>query len=63
MSVAIYLADPHIRAEQIEAIRTHLPAGWTLAERPEGATAILTEKVDISAGMLAAAGASLRLVA
>ncbi|MEZ4831158.1 MAG: hypothetical protein R2873_03995 [Caldilineaceae bacterium] len=31
----IYLADPNIRAEQIEAIRVALPAGWSLTDSPQ----------------------------
>jgi phosphoglycerate dehydrogenase-like enzyme len=60
---AIYLADPQIRAEQIEAIRSRLPAGWTLATEPAGAAAILTEQAAVTPQMLAAAGPSLRLIA
>jgi phosphoglycerate dehydrogenase-like enzyme len=58
----IYLADTAIRAEQISAVRAHLPAGWQLSETPAGAAAILTENVDVTAEMLAAAGESLRLI-
>ena len=58
----IYVADPNIRAEQIEAIRRCLPAGWSLAGVPDGATAILTENVDISLAILSAAGPALRLI-
>ncbi|MBI1296458.1 bifunctional glyoxylate/hydroxypyruvate reductase B [bacterium] len=60
---SIFLADPNIRAEQIEAIRVALPAGWSLTDSPSGAAAILTENVDVDAAMLSAAGTSLRLVA
>jgi len=59
----IYLADPDIRTEQLDAIRQHLPQGWVLSDQPAGATAILTENVDVDAAMLAAAGDSLRLIA
>ncbi len=59
----IYLADPEIRAEQLEAIRTQLPSDWTLVDAPEGATAILTENEDVTAAMLEAVGPSLRLIA
>jgi phosphoglycerate dehydrogenase-like enzyme len=59
----IYLADPNIRVEQVDAIRRHLPAGWRLVEQPAGAMAILTQNVDVTAEMVAAAGASLRLAA
>ena len=52
----IYIADPAIRAEQIEAIRSRLPAGWSLVDAPDGATAILTENVDVSPAMIEAAG-------
>lgn len=60
---SIYVADPNIRAEQIAALRSSLPAGWRLLEGPRGANAILTENVDVSAEMLAAAGNGLRLIA
>jgi phosphoglycerate dehydrogenase-like enzyme len=59
----IYIADPHIRAEQIAAIRHALPSGWALLDRPSGAAAIVTEGVDITPEMLAAAGTGLRLIA
>lgn len=60
---SIYLADPNIRKEQLEAIRAALPDGWALTDSPAGAAAILTENVDVDAAMLAAAATSLRLVA
>lgn len=60
---AIYVADPAIRREQVEAIREALPAGWHLTDTPTGAAAILTENVDVGAEMVAAAGPALRLVA
>ena len=59
----IYIADPHIRAEQVEAIRQTLPLGWVLLDSPNGAAAIVTEGVDITPAMLAAAGPGLRLIA
>jgi glyoxylate reductase len=58
----IYLADPNIRGEQVEAIRRNLPEGWELAEQPSGAVAILTENIDVTPAMVAAVGPSLRLV-
>jgi phosphoglycerate dehydrogenase-like enzyme len=48
----IYLADPQIQKEQIEALRRALPAGWGLGDRPETAVAILTENVDVSQTLL-----------
>jgi phosphoglycerate dehydrogenase-like enzyme len=61
--VRIYLADPLLRVEQVEAIRRRLPGGWVLAHQPQGAAAILTENMDVTAEMVTAAGPSLRLVA
>src|SRR5690606_9903896 len=61
--VRIFVADPAIRAEQIDAIRGRLPAGWSLAEDATGAAAILTENVDVTPAMIAAAGDVLRLIA
>jgi glyoxylate reductase len=58
----IYLADSAIRAEQIDAIRSRLPSDWSLVDSADGATAILTENVDITPAMITAAGAALRLV-
>lgn len=58
----IYLADPVIRTEQLDAIRQQLPQGWALRDEPADATAILTENVDIDADMLRAAGGGLRLI-
>lgn len=58
----IFNADPAIHAEQLKAIRQALPEGWSLVDMPENASAILTENVDVSAEMLAAAGKSLRVV-
>jgi glyoxylate reductase len=63
MSVAIYLADPQIREGQLEALRASIPSAWTLTDMPQGATAILTENVDVTPEMLTAAGDTLRLVA
>lgn len=60
---AIYLADPAIRSEQVEAIRAALPDGWLLVTQPQGAAAILTENVDVTPRMARAAGSSLRLIA
>ncbi|MCB0046571.1 MAG: hypothetical protein KDD92_14195 [Caldilineaceae bacterium] len=59
----IYLADPAIRAEQINAVRAALPEGWTLVDDPAGVDAILTENADVTDAMLGAAGDSLRLIA
>lgn len=59
----IFVADPGIRAEQIAAIRGRLPAGWSLAEDAADAAAILTENVDVTPAMIAAAGDVLRLIA
>ncbi len=58
----IYIADAGIRAEQVEAIRSQLPAGWSLVDAPGGAAAILTENEEVSPAMIAAAGSALRLV-
>ena len=63
MSTKIYLADPQIRTEQLQAIRSHLPAGWALVDEQSGASAILTEHVAITPEMLAAVGSSLKLIA
>lgn len=59
----ILVADPGIRAQQIDAIRAQLPPGWLLVDAPDGAAAILTENVDVTPAMVAAAGSSLRLIA
>ena len=59
----IYVADPHIRAEQSETIRQTLPSGWTLLKNPDRAAVIVMEGVDITPEMLAAAGTGLRLIA
>lgn len=59
----IFLADPTIRREQIEAIRARLPRGWGLGDSLADATAILTENVDVTEAMLDAAGEDLRLIA
>lgn len=58
----IFLADSAMRAEQIDAIQRALPAEWTLTDRANGATAILSENADITAAMLAEAGDDLRLI-
>ena len=58
----IYLADPNIQTQQLDAIREVLPAGWELSDDPAGAAAILTENVDVTAGMLQAAGPALKLI-
>ena len=63
MMTTIYRADPQIRAEQLAAIRERLPEGWALVDQPAGATAILTENVDETPAMTAAAGPGLRLIA
>jgi phosphoglycerate dehydrogenase-like enzyme len=58
----IYLADPAIRAEQIEAIQRALPSDWSLTDKATGAAAILSESVDITAAMVTEAGDSLSLI-
>lgn len=58
----IYLADPEINTNQLDAINNTLPEGWSLIDTPEGANAILTEKVDVTAEMLAAAAPDLRII-
>lgn len=62
-AMKIFVADAGIRREQIEAIRAQLPAGWSLVDQPQQANAIVTENVDVTASMVAAAGPGLRLVA
>ena len=59
----IFIADVGIHAEQIEAIRSRLPLGWSLADVSGGVMAILTENVDVSPAMIEAAGSGLRLIA
>jgi phosphoglycerate dehydrogenase-like enzyme len=59
----IAIVDPAICDEQVAAIRAALPAGWSLLDGPAGATAILTENVDVTLQMLHQAGPGLRLVA
>lgn len=59
----IYMADPAIRGEQIEAIRERLPEGWALTDTPAGAAAILSENVEVTQAMIDAAGEGLRLIA
>ncbi len=59
----IFVADPGIRAEQISAIRGRLPAGWLLVDSATDVAAILTENVDVTPAMVAAAGGGLRLIA
>ena len=58
----IYLADPNINTNQLDALNKTLPAGWSLIDTPAGANAILTESVDITAGMLTAAGPDLQII-
>ena len=58
----IFLADPDINSNQMEAIHQALPEGWSLLDAPEGANAILTEKVDVTAEMLAKAGSDLGII-
>jgi phosphoglycerate dehydrogenase-like enzyme len=59
----IYIADPNIRKEQVEAIHQALPDGWQVVDSPAGAAAILTEHAAVTNDMIAAAGSRLRLVA
>src|SRR5690242_17238730 len=63
MSTKIFLADPQIRTEQLDAIRAQLPEGWALSDEPSGASAILTEQVTITPEILASVGPSLKLIA
>ena len=58
----IYLADPAIQAQQVQAIREALPSDWQLSEQPAGASAILTENMDVTSAMLQAAGDDLKLI-
>ena len=62
-TMKIFIADVGIHAEQIEAIRSRLPLGWSLADVSGGVIAILTENVDVSPAMIEAAGSGLRLIA
>jgi glyoxylate reductase len=57
----IYLADPGIRVEQLDAIRKTMPENWSLVDKPDGAVALLTENVDIHANILDQAS-SLRVI-
>jgi phosphoglycerate dehydrogenase-like enzyme len=59
----IYIADPNLRQEQVEALHQALPAGWQIVDTPSHAHAILTEHAAVTAEMINAAGAALRLVA
>jgi glyoxylate reductase len=59
----LFLAYPAIRREQVEAIQAALPAGWSIGEEIQGAAAILTENVDVTAEMARAAGPGLCLIA
>jgi glyoxylate reductase len=61
-AVRICLADPAIRAEQVDAIARTLPPTWQLTHDPQDAAAILTENAAVTPAMIAAAGASLRLL-
>jgi phosphoglycerate dehydrogenase-like enzyme len=58
----IYLADPEIHAEQLKALRAELPEGWSLVDSLAGASAILTENVDVSPAMLVAASDTLHVI-
>jgi phosphoglycerate dehydrogenase-like enzyme len=60
--VKIFLADPAIRAEQLDTLRKTMPEDWAVVNEPQQTQAFLTENVEISAEMLAAAGADLRLI-
>jgi hypothetical protein len=60
--VGVFLADESVREGQIKVIESHLPPGWSLVDRPEGATAILTQNQDVSEEILRAAGDSLQLI-
>jgi phosphoglycerate dehydrogenase-like enzyme len=61
-AVRIFLADPAIRREQLDALARTLPPTWQLSPTPAAATAILTENAAVTPEMIAAAGPSLRLV-
>lgn len=63
MTERIYLADPDLREGLVSTLRSRLPAGWTASDDPAGATAVLTENVDVDAADLARRGAELRLIA
>jgi len=58
----IYIADPQIRTEQIQALAAALPKNWTLAQAAGGVDAILTENVDVTPQLLTAAGDVLKVV-
>jgi phosphoglycerate dehydrogenase-like enzyme len=63
VSERILLADPDLREGFVTTLGARLPAGWTLTDEADGATAVVTENVDVDVATLSRQGASLRLVA
>jgi phosphoglycerate dehydrogenase-like enzyme len=63
VSERVLLADPDLREGFVTTLGDRLPAGWTASDDPAGATAVVTENVDVDVAALNAQGASVRLVA
>ena len=58
----LYIADPDIRQEQVEAIRQALPEQWEITNKPEHVQAILTEHHAVDGKLVKQAGETLRYV-
>ncbi len=63
MSERILVADPDLREDLVTTLRDRLPSGWSVGDQIAGATAVLTESVDVDVEALRAGGAAPRLVA
>jgi phosphoglycerate dehydrogenase-like enzyme len=59
----LLLSDTTFAPEAAPALRAALPADWTLADEPAGATAIIAADRPVDAELIDRAGPSLRLIA
>ena len=58
----ISLVDPNVRDGLVDALASRVPTGWQVGRDLAAADVLITENVDVDAGLLARAGDGVRLV-
>ena len=59
---SLVIFEDGISPDIVELVKTQLPAEWTLAAIPTGASVIVTANRDVTADVLKEAGASLQVI-